>query len=50
MEATTAGVEDVLVDSFNFKLKPSATYVTERRNCTFSVKDLIFTLLVEFVF
>ena len=35
MEATTAGVEDVLVDSLNFKLKPSATYVTERRNVTF---------------
>jgi hypothetical protein len=35
MEATTAAIEDVLVNSFDYKLKPSATYVTERRNCTF---------------
>jgi hypothetical protein len=35
MEATTSAIEDVLVNSFDYKLKPSATYVTERRNCTF---------------
>ena len=35
MEATLSDITDELVDSFNFKLNPSATYVTERRNCTF---------------
>ena len=35
MEATTSAVEDTLVDKLDFKLKPGASYVTGRRNCSF---------------
>ena len=35
MEATTSAVEDTLVDKLDFKIKPGASYVTGRRNCSF---------------
>ena len=35
MEATTSAVEDSLVQSLDFKIKPGASYVTGRRNCSF---------------
>ena len=35
MEATTSAVEDALVPELDFKIKPGASYVTGRRNCSF---------------
>jgi len=35
MEATTSAVEDTLVHSLDFKIKPGAGYITGRRNCSF---------------
>ena len=35
MEATTSAVEDSLVHSLDFKIKPGASYITGRRNCSF---------------
>ena len=35
MEATTAAIDDTLIDELDFKLKPGASYITGRRNCSF---------------
>jgi len=35
MEAHAAAVEDHLIDSLQFKLRPGASYVTSRRSVTF---------------
>ena len=35
MEATTSAVEDSLIQSLDFKIKPGASYITGRRNCSF---------------
>ena len=35
MEATTSAVEDSLINSLDFKIKPGASYITGRRNCSF---------------
>ena len=35
MEATTSAVEDTLVEKLDFKIKPGASYITGRRNCSF---------------
>jgi hypothetical protein len=35
MEATTSAVEDSLISSLDFKIKPGASYITGRRNCSF---------------
>ena len=35
MEAHAQSVEDNLIDSLSFKLRPSASYVTDRRSVTF---------------
>ena len=35
MESIANGVEDYLIDSLSFKLKPGSSYVTDRRKCTF---------------
>ena len=35
MEATTSVVEDNLINSLDFKIKPGASYITGRRNCSF---------------
>jgi len=35
MEATAQSIEDTLIDSLSFKLKPGASYVTNRRMVTF---------------
>ena len=35
MEATAQSVEDYLIDSLSFKLKPGASYITNRRGVTF---------------
>ena len=35
MEAHAQAVEDHLIDSLQFKLRPSASYVTNRRSVTF---------------
>jgi hypothetical protein len=35
VDALASGVEDKLVNSFKFNLKPGASYVTNRRSCTY---------------
>jgi hypothetical protein len=35
MEATTSAVEDSLINSLDFKIKPGASYIIGRRNCSF---------------
>ena len=35
MEATAQSVEDYLIDSLSFKLKPGASYITNRRSVTY---------------
>ena len=35
MESHAQSVEDHLIDSLSFKLKPGASYVTDRRSVTF---------------
>ena len=35
MEAQAAAVEDHLIDSLQFNLRPGASYVTSRRSVTF---------------
>ena len=35
MEATTAAIDDTLIEELDFKLKPGASYITGRRNCSF---------------
>ena len=35
VEAVANGVEDKLVDGLSFKLPSGASYVTNRRSCTF---------------
>ena len=35
MEATAQSVEDYLIDSLSFKLKPGASYITNRRSVSF---------------
>ena len=35
MESTVQSVEDNLIDSLSFKLRPGASYVTNRRSVTF---------------
>ena len=35
MDAVAASVEDHLIDSLQFKLRPGASYVTSRRSVTF---------------
>ena len=37
MEATTSALEDNLIQELDFKIKPGASYVTQRRNCSFLV-------------
>ena len=34
MEATTSAVEDSLVEPLDFKIRPGASYITGRRNCS----------------
>ena len=35
MEATAQSVEDYLIDALSFKLKPGASYITNRRSVTY---------------
>ena len=35
MEATTSAVEDSLISSLDFKIKPGASYITGRRNVSY---------------
>lgn len=35
MEATAQSVEDYLIDASSFKLKPGASYITNRRSVTY---------------
>ena len=35
MEATTSAIEDSLIEPLDFKIKPGASYITGRRNCSF---------------
>ena len=35
MEATAQSVEDYLIDSLSFKLKPGASYITNRRSVSY---------------
>jgi hypothetical protein len=36
VEAHANAVEDYLIDGLNFKLRPGASYVTERKNSVFN--------------
>ena len=40
MEITVASIDDVLINSLDYKLKPGASYITSRRNCSFSVLEV----------
>ena len=35
VESIASGIDDVLVDALSFKLQPGATYINERKSCTF---------------
>ena len=44
MEASTNSAEDYLIDGLSFKLKPGASYVTERKSSTFwSIGSNVYT-------
>ena len=43
LEATTNAIEDHLIDSISIKLAPGASYVTDRRSVSFSLRGLMYT-------
>ena len=42
MEVYSSSVEDQLIDGLSYKLNPGSSYIVDRKNSTFLLKDLTY--------